>query len=322
MDQRQTQIREGAGLEESKLNVEFIDWLRRWSTPLLTLAAVAALSWVLYQRVEKAGLVKVDRAFSELETAMATGSPESLKAVADDYDKVRAVPHLARLAAADAYLRAARTGLRPGANLKQDGTADPADMLDDKGRLEMLDNAARMYTLVMSRTAPDVREAVHAVSAGFGAGAVAESRGQADEAKKVYDEVVKIAETAGLPDLAEVAKKRIADLPNRMTVPVLYAKAELPTPPAPPPPPAPPAPTGMSAAPVGLPPPPPAAPTGPTGTPAPTGAPAPTGTPPAAPTGTPAPEAPTGPTGAPAPTGTPVPAPTGTPAPSGVQPKQ
>ena len=48
MEERQTQIREGAGLEESKLNVEFIDWLQRWSTPILLLVAGAALGMGLY----------------------------------------------------------------------------------------------------------------------------------------------------------------------------------------------------------------------------------------------------------------------------------
>lgn len=308
MDQRQTQIREGAGLEESKLNVEFIEWLQRWSTPLLTLAAVAALAWVLYQRVEKAQLAKVDKAFAEYETAAMAGSPESLKAVADEYDRVRAVPQLSRLAAGDIYLQAARRGLRPGAGPKQDGSIDPADMLDDKGRDDMLGSAGALYQQVLTKTAADEHEAVHALSAAFGLAAVAESRGDTEGARKAYEQAASIAEKAGYAAQAETARKRIEDLP-RLGTPKLLSKTELPTPPSPPPPPAPPALfpglTGATGAtgPTFVPPPAPtgsapAAPpaTGPTGAPSPTGTPAPT---------SPAPEAPTAPTGAPAPSGPP-----------------
>ena len=35
MDERQTQIRQGAGLEESRINTEFLDFLNKWSSPVL-----------------------------------------------------------------------------------------------------------------------------------------------------------------------------------------------------------------------------------------------------------------------------------------------
>ena len=297
MDQRQAQIREGAGLEESKLNVEFIEWLRRWSTPLLLVAAIAALGWVLYQKFERAQLAKVDRAFGELETAMVAGSPETLKAVADAYSGVRAVPVMARLGAADAYLRAARAGVRPGAALKQDGTVDAADVLSDQDRASMLDQAQGQYAEVLKATESDERNSLHAIGAAFGLAAVAESRGDMEGAKKNYEKAQTLAERGGFPGPGEVAKKRLADLPSRAQPPKLYAKAELPTPPAPPPPPAPPAPTGATG------------PTGAVGVTGPTGATGATGD-----TGSTGPTGPTGTVPAPAPTGaTPAPAPSGAP---------
>lgn len=288
MDERQTQIREGAGLEESKLNVEFIEWLRRWSTPLLLVAAVSALGWVLYQKYDQAQSAKVDRAFGELETALVGGSPETLKAVADEYGSTRAVPVLARLAAADAYLQSARAGLKPGATPKPDGTYAPEDLVDDKARADTLDQADQLYTRVLSATESDNAQAIHAMGAAFGLGAVAETRGQPDKAKDAYERVATIAQRAGFPAQGEIAKKRIADLPSRADAPRLFAKADLPAAPTPPPPPAPPGPSGPTAVTGSVFTPPPAETPAPH--PAPTGAPASTGEP--APTGAPAPTAP------------------------------
>jgi len=285
MDERQAQIREGAGLEESKLNVEFIEWLRRWSTPLMMVAAITAAGYFLYQRYERGQLAKVDRAFAELDSARSTANPESLKAVATEYEGVRAVPVLARLAAADAYLQAARTGVKPGAALKQDGTVAPEDLLAEKDRDATLGEAQALYQQVLDKTQGDEREALHAIGAAFGLAAVAESRGQLDQAKQQYDRVVALADKGGYGAQGEIAKKRASDLPSNPDASRLYVKAELPTPPMPPPPPAPPGasgPTGIGgnipgmtftpnfAAPTGSAEPAPAAPTAPATPPAPT----------------------------------------------------
>jgi hypothetical protein len=327
MDERYSQIREGAGLEESKLNVEFIEWLRRWSTPLMMVAAITAAGYFLYQRYEKAQLAKVDRAFQELETALSTASPESLKSVADEYDGVRGVSVMARLGAADAYLRSARTGIKPGAAPKQDGTFDAADVLGDKDREAMLADAEKLYTQVLAGTESNERESLHAIGAAFGLAAVAESRGQTDQAKKQYDRIVDLSQKGGYTTQGDIAKKRLESLSVIGDSTQLLAKADLPTPPSPPPPPAPPVPATPPGAPTG----------GPIGganpgltftptTPPPTGAtgvapvPVPESTPPAttAPTGATGATGVPASTGSPAPTGNPAPPapPTGTPAPA------
>ncbi|MFN0134203.1 MAG: hypothetical protein ACKVW3_16945 [Phycisphaerales bacterium] len=236
MDQRQTQIREGAGLEESKLNVEFIDWLRKWSTPLLLVAAVAALGFVVYQRVEKSRKAEVDRAFLEFEAAAGSNnpSPESLKGIAETYKGIRSVGVMAKIRAADVHLRAVRTGLAPGARPQQDGSVAPEDLLNDDGRKRNLDEAERLYAEVLAATEMNKSKAVHAIGAGFGLAAVAESKGDMAAAKAAYERVVKAAEFATMPGQAALAKKKIEELPTLAAMPRLYAKAELPAPPKPP----------------------------------------------------------------------------------------
>ena len=58
MDDRQTEIRAGAGLEDSRINKEFIDFLNKWSSPVIMVFAVAALVWAGLRWMEQKKLEK------------------------------------------------------------------------------------------------------------------------------------------------------------------------------------------------------------------------------------------------------------------------
>src|SRR3954466_11659733 len=73
MDQRQAQIRERAGLEESRLNQEFIEWLRKWGTPMLLAVALLSVAYALRDKWHKAADDKLDNGFGEL--AAVTANP-------------------------------------------------------------------------------------------------------------------------------------------------------------------------------------------------------------------------------------------------------
>ena len=75
MDDRQTQIRQGEGLSESRVNQDFIDFLNKWSSPVLLVLAVAALTWAGLQWMEKKKIEKVNNAFADLEAATAGNNP-------------------------------------------------------------------------------------------------------------------------------------------------------------------------------------------------------------------------------------------------------
>lgn len=301
MEDRQTQIREGAGLEESKLNVEFIDWLRRWSTPLLLLVAVAALGYLGYQKWQQMKVAKVNEAFAELNRAVNSRNPnpEALKAIAAQYEGIRAVPTLALLRAADLHLAAARTGVKAAAPVQPDGTVAPEDVLNDEQRSRELAEAERLYRQVLDRNAGSTATALHAIAGAYGLAAVAESRGELDKAREFYERVKSLAEAAGFAEHVKVAQGRIELLPSLTEKPRLYAQAELPKAPEPTPPPLPlglPGATGETGSPSAGTPPGETGATGSTGEPTPpasqTGEPPPTGQPaeppaPAAPTGQP-----------------------------------
>jgi tetratricopeptide (TPR) repeat protein len=250
VEDRHTEITEGAGLEESRLNEEFIEWLRQWSTPLLVFFAVLALGFFGMRKLEQAKIDKVNRAFQEMELAAAgpNPSPESLKQVAEEFGKIRAVPHLSRLKAADIYLQAVRSGLRVGvvydptnpeqSDLNEDGTVkDPEFLLTDEDRASYLSEAESLYRRVAEDTDGEKFGVWHAIPAHYGLATVAECRGDFDEARRQYQRVIELDKSAGGKDQAEIAQHRIDTLDEIQNVPPLYSMTELPPLPEPPAPP-------------------------------------------------------------------------------------
>lgn len=235
MDQRQAQIRERAGLEESRLNQEFIDWLRRWGTPILLAVAVISVAYALRDRWHKAADTKLDAGFEELASATASSnySPDTLLAVASEYDGHGSIGELARLDAADAYLDALRRGIKPGAVLKTEkdhqGELEKADdALTDADRTDFLKRAADLYQQVYDKTSGRRGQEFLTLNALYGLAAVAEGRQDYDKAKGIYEQITKLADANALPGHAALAKERIEKLPDLQTIPKLYTKAELP----------------------------------------------------------------------------------------------
>lgn len=243
MDERQAQIRERAGLEESLLNVEFIEWLRKWGTPLLMVAALASGGYWLKAKWAKSTQEKTDRAFAEFESARGRGttpSPEALLAVAADYDGVKAVPDLARLEAADAYLDALRRRVKVGAVLKTDaggqrtGELDrPEDELTSEDRKIYLDKAAELYNAVLQNSENKSGRFLMSVNAMFGLAAVEESRENFDQARVWYEKIASATQDTSFDPFAKVALRRITRLDLLKEISPIPTRSEVPKPPEP-----------------------------------------------------------------------------------------
>ena len=232
IDERHTKIKEGAGLEESRLNVEFIEWLRKWSTPLLIVIAVSACGYVLYHKYHERQETRANEAFSSLEAVLGGGnpSPASLLSVADEYAGVRAVPVLARLAAADLHLAAVQRGVDLGAQVDPNTgvVLNQGDLMDEQERTNALGEAARLYQVVLDGCAGKPDMAIHAIGATFGLAAVAECRGDLAAARTQYESVKVLAKQAGFAAQEKIADERIAGLGGRAQMPTLYAQVALP----------------------------------------------------------------------------------------------
>jgi hypothetical protein len=231
MDQRQAQIREGAGLTESRLNQDFIDFLQKWGWPALMLAAVAFMGYRGWQWYGKQQIAKVDQAFAELAAVGSNlnANPDALQRVADEYGTVRGIGDMARIQAADAYLRAIRAGTKTGAELNPDGTlAKPEDALNDEFRNSYLSQAETLYRKVADDSYGKPEKAIFRINALFGLAAVAECRGEVDKARTMYEEIVAATDQTAFEGHAKIAKKRMESLPKIASPVALLSTSDFP----------------------------------------------------------------------------------------------
>ena len=230
MDERQTQIKEGAGLEESRINEELLDFLNKWSTPILMGIVVIAAGWWGYQQFQRAKVAKVNEAFGQFAAVegSANASPTSLTALAEEYEGVRSVSELARLRAGDVYLNAVLRGLQPGAELIPGTEPAEAEVLTQDDRVDMLSRAERAYAAVLASTADDTAKALLGFNAAMGLAAVEENRGDAEKARGHYETAKRLLEAGGydgMQGLIDARVEALAELPALVTLP---AEADLP----------------------------------------------------------------------------------------------
>jgi hypothetical protein len=216
MDERQAQIKEGAGLEESRINQEFLDFLNKWSFPVLLIIAIVSGGYFVYNQYQVRKIAKRDEAFAQLGSIESTPNPSvvSLTGIADEYEGVGSVAELALLRAAGIHLNAARTGIDPSAD---PGAGDEAVM----GEADIafhLEQAQSLYRRVADRVSGDSSLSLFAVNAAFGLGAAAETGGDLDGAREQYAKAESLATAAGFASLAEVAKELGASVGNETSV--------------------------------------------------------------------------------------------------------
>ncbi|MBY0114257.1 MAG: hypothetical protein K2Y21_15705 [Phycisphaerales bacterium] len=233
-EKRNIQIRERAGLEESRLNQDFIDFLTKWSTPLLVVVALFVGGQYFYKQYNQKQEARLTAAFEQLSkvATVANPSPDSLRQVATEFAGVGSVGEMARLKAGDAYMRAVLRGVKPGADVNPDGTVkEVGDELTAEDRESFLTQAEEQYRLVVESTVSDPKKAMLRVGGLFGLASVAESRGDSEKAKSAYEQIKSIAAgSSELKHFVDVAGKRIESLPSVIAVAKLPTKASLPAP--------------------------------------------------------------------------------------------
>lgn len=230
MDERQSQIREGAGLEESRINTDFLEWLQKWGTPILLVGALIVGGIALTRFIERSRVERVNVAFNEYEELVSSGiaSPSSLRRVAQEYDSVRGIGLMARLQEADLYMTAVAAGIQPDA-LTQIAFGDPEadDLLDAEDRAWYVNEARELYETVLRRAGNDPAKALHAIGAIFGLASVAIAEEDFEAATERYKEAAERAEATAFNGLARIARKRAERLPELHEAPRLYAAEEL-----------------------------------------------------------------------------------------------
>lgn len=190
--QQQDQVQVGAGLHESRLNTDLINFLERWGTHILAVVAVLVLGYVGWQRYGIWQDNLKDKAFSAYEAArgttgndgVLTGNPENLLLVADDHEGRASIWELAKLDAADIWLGSAVRGLTPGTDLNN---ITEQDWLTDEKIDEYLNKAQTNYADVLARVEGKDAKILFELRALDGLAAVAESMNMPEEARNYLE---------------------------------------------------------------------------------------------------------------------------------------
>lgn len=229
MDERQGQIKDRAGLEDSRINEEFRDFLLKWGPRVLIVVALIALAFSGRRWINQKATERQDEAFVQLAlaTSAETTSPDTLLSLADQYGDIAAVAHVARLTAAQAYLEAIRAGVVIGARPGPTGEFPPEELLTGDLRDSYIAQAQRIYERVSNSNAA----AIHRIQALLGIAAIAETKGEIDNARAAYQAAADLDKATGYGLMAKVAQARIDTLDNLANPIELPATADLPRPP-------------------------------------------------------------------------------------------
>lgn len=222
-DNRLSQIKE-TDLTESRLNEEFVTWLKTKGLNWLLLVLLALLGWMGWNLWQQKQAEARDVAWEELAAATL---PVSLEEVAVRHGAVDSVAAMAYLSAGDRYLSSIQNGVR------FDRTAEQVDFrLDAETRVEFLDAADAAYrnaiTAIEAGGAdPQGALAPLLMAAWFGRAAIAESRGDLEATEAALR---KGRDVAGdrYPKVVVWADRRIEDLPNLANPLPIPKQADLP----------------------------------------------------------------------------------------------
>lgn len=229
MDDRLKQIKEGAGLDESRLNQEFVDALKKYSTPVLVVLAIVAGIYVFYVRRERQRAVELDQSLVQFDSAFESKAPTSLQAVAESAPDYSGAKSMALLALGDIHLEEFRTGVPSGTQLTGDGAiqTEGGKFLTQPERDEKLREAERAYQRVVDLTQSDADRRLQYFNALAGLAAVEEAKGQLDAAKISYTRIADLAEKQGYPALAATMRRFAESTGALKDAPRLYNASEL-----------------------------------------------------------------------------------------------
>jgi hypothetical protein len=221
MEQRQTQVQVGAGLQESRLNTDLINFLQKygsWAVYALLVVVLGYIGWDKW-KVHQEGVR--DEAFADYRAASTSSNPASLIDAATKHAGTT-VAAMSRIEAVRLYVDGARRGLKPGADpLKP----VPEDKLDEAGKRTMVADANKLIDEILAdRSAP---AALAQQALWFRAGIQADS-GDVDAAVATMKTLEEKAKALGFADQEAKARDRVAHLTKLKALKPLFAKADLP----------------------------------------------------------------------------------------------
>lgn len=226
MDERLKDVHK-TDLTESKVNEEFVDWLKTKGPNWLLAILLAICVYFVVLNLQQRKVSKENAAWAELAAALESGLPASLEEVAEKYPKVDQMANFARIQAAERLMLAVQSGLQVGTQIQLGQNPNlEAEGLSDDERTRFLDRAEGLYQQILDTDNGSREMTIHAVSALNGLAAVAESRGEAEAAADLYR---RAADRAGdfYPQLRAQAQARADSVDDVLSRPKLMTQVEI-----------------------------------------------------------------------------------------------
>ena len=221
MDRKRLKEVHQTDLTEGKINEDFVDWLKTKGPTWLLVVLIGLAAWLLIVRFKQQ---KQDHLNAGWSAFLSAQLPGSLEDVAADYADIHGLPVLANLRAADVYLQAVITQSPLGADLSA-ATVEP---LLDEDRDRYLTRAEGIYQAVIDADDNSPGTALYTIAAMNGRAAVAESRGDAEQARHWYEQAADRAGTE-FPRLAKRSRDLAESVEDFLRPILLPAEADLPS---------------------------------------------------------------------------------------------
>ncbi|GEM_PF-2142205 len=208
-------------LTESKLNEDFVDWLKKKGPSWLLVILIAVVAYMSMVRFREGKVAHRNEAWQALIDLQGDALPGSYEDIADTYKKTDGIGLIARMQAADRLLAAIQIK-RPVGALNNPSTPGVApEVLSPEERDNYLGRAIALYNSILDETSESTDAesgmTLFAIGACTGQAAIAEAQGDAALATSWYK---KAAERAGdrYPLLADRSKQRIESLEQAIQV--------------------------------------------------------------------------------------------------------
>lgn len=210
MDQNRLKEVHQSDLTESRLNEDFVTWLKTSGPTYLLIVLVVLCSYVLWIRWQEKKQSYVNEAWQAYQESLDSGLPSSLEDVAMQYDDVGAIPHLSRMYAAQILLRAVNTNRPLSADVTEITT------LTDEDRTQYLERADKLFQTIIESDDDNLPMTLLVVNAHNGRAAIAESRGDTELARVYLTAAAERVEQY-YPSLARQARGRIESVDQVMS---------------------------------------------------------------------------------------------------------
>ena len=192
-------------LTESKVNEDFVDWLKTKGPSWLLAILVAVCVYLVVVRFREGRVAHRHEAWAALaETSM----PESFEDVAREYGEIDQIGAIARIEAANLLIQAVQRNMTVADLNEPRQPDDPApEPLTNEQRDTYLKKAEGLFQAVADADDGSPGTTILGFTALSGLAAIAESRGDTDDARAKYEKAAARAKTL-YPELEQRALKR------------------------------------------------------------------------------------------------------------------